>query len=67
MVTDLDREKIAAANYQDGFDEGVKQGKLDTAKKMLSLELDNSIIEQATGLSKEQIAELKRDYSKSCQ
>ena len=38
--------------------EGIKEGKLETAKKMKSLGVSTDIIVEATGLSLEEIAEL---------
>lgn len=44
---------------QQGLEQGLEQGKLEIAKNLLKLDVDIKVIMSATGLSKEQIEELK--------
>ena len=44
---------------EQGIEQGAKQNNLEVAKKMLSKNIDITIIEEITGLTKEEIAKLK--------
>ena len=62
MVTDTEREDIAIANYQDGYDAGMEKGKAkgaeDTARRMLADHKPLAEIVKYSGLSEEQVRAL---------
>ena len=47
---------------EEGREEGLKEGKIEIAKNMLNLKIDINIISQSTGLSIEEIKDLKKIY-----
>ena len=58
MISDIEKESIATANYRDGFDDGMEKGALAIARRMLE---DNEPIEKIvkySGLTEEQIKNL---------
>ena len=58
MISDIEKEDIATANYKDGFEEGMEKGKTDVARKMLEKGFSLEEIADCTGLSEEQIKAL---------
>ena len=46
--------------YDDGKEEGIKENKIEIAKKMLEEKMDFKIISKLTGLTKEEIKNLQR-------
>ena len=62
MISETETEDIAVANYQDGFLDGMEKGMekkaKDAARNLKALDVDPSIIAQATGLSEEQVKAL---------
>ena len=62
MISDIEKESIATANYRDGFDDGMEKGMekkaLAIARRMLE---DNEPIEKIvkySGLTEEQVRDL---------
>lgn len=45
---------------EEGKEEGREEGKIDVAKEMLAMGFEAAIVQQATGLSKEQVQSLQR-------
>ena len=58
MISDIEKEDIAIANYKDGFDEGMEKGKAEVAKKMLAKHEPLEKIVEYSGLTEEQIKAL---------
>ena len=58
MISETEKEDIAVANYQDGYLDGMEQGKEQVAREMLKMGLATQIITQATGLTEEQVRAL---------
>lgn len=62
MISDIEKEDIATANYKDGFDEGMKKGDLrratTTARLMLADHEPLEKIVKYSGLTEEQIKAL---------
>lgn len=62
MISDIEKEDIATANYKDGFDEGMKKGDLRRATKTARLMLADleplEKIVKYSGLTEEQIKAL---------
>ena len=54
----LTREKVAR---EEGIEEGIEQGKIEVAKKLIFANIDMSIIVMSTGLSEEQITKIKNE------
>ena len=63
MISDIEKESIATANYKDGFDDGMEKGMekeaLAIARRMLAKKKDIAEIVELTGLSEEQVTSLK--------
>jgi len=55
-----ERGRIEQAKI-DGKIEGLKEGKIDTAKNMLKMKFDNETIQKATGLPLEEISRINLD------
>ena len=58
--TQMDNLSAIATARDEGKEEGLAEGKLETAKKMLEKGLDISLIAQCTGLSEEVISKFKQ-------
>ena len=62
MISDIEKEDIATANYKDGFDEGMEKGmekgKAKVAKKMLERGFSPEEIAECTGIREEDIKAL---------
>ena len=60
LYTDLSNEEMLRNTaYEDGKSKGRLEGKIDTVKNALALNLDIETIAKITGLSKEEIEKLK--------
>ena len=62
MISDIEKEDIATANYKDGFDEGMEKGKsqqaVEIARRMLEDNMPIGIVAKYSGLTEEQIKAL---------
>ena len=58
MISDTEKEEIAIANYQDGFDEGMEAKAQAIAKRMLECNMPVEKIVEFTGLTEKQVKEL---------
>ena len=58
MYYDCDK-LLREGAYDDGKEEGIKENKIEIAKKMLEEKMDLKIISKATGLPKEEIKTLQ--------
>ena len=56
------RETFGKTRYEDGYDEGVQEGRIESkqeiAKNMKAKGLDENLISEVTGLSKKEIKEI---------
>lgn len=63
MLSEMEEQAALKHARTEGLEEGkslgIKEEKISTAKKMLKLGIEIELIEQATGLTKEEILELK--------
>ena len=59
MMYIMDQQAIQQYGYEQGIEQGVKQTKLDIAKKLLSKNMPIENIVELTGLTKEEIEKLK--------
>ena len=59
LIYKMDQEAIEAAGYDKGIQEGIAMNKADIARKMLERNSDIDFIIECTGLTKEEIEELK--------
>ena len=54
------REQGREQGREEGREEGLEEGKIEVAKQMLAMGFDTAVVQQATGLSKEQVQSLRR-------
>lgn len=72
MISEIEKEDIATANYKDGFDEGLEKGlaqgreqqNLENARRMLADHMAAETIAKYTKLTVEQIRALEADASR---
>jgi len=55
-----ERANMISSAMERGMEKGIKKGKIEVAKNLLNLGVDASIISSSTGLTEEEIEELKR-------
>ena len=58
MISDIEKESIATANYRDGFDEGMEKKALAIARRMLEMKKDIAEIVELTELTEDQVRAL---------
>ena len=58
MISDIEKESIATANYKDGFDDGMEKKALAIARRMLAERFDLDTIARISGLTEEQVRDL---------
>jgi hypothetical protein len=54
--------EVAKSAWEKEFEKGIEKGKIEDAKKMLELDIDINLIQEITGLSKEEINKLKKEF-----
>ncbi len=54
-------DSAKAEGKEEGLKEGLKKGKIETAKNLIKLDVDIEIIINATGLSIDEIEELRKE------
>ena len=55
----MDQKATERAGYNKGKEEGIKEGMISAAKKLLQQRISIDVISQATGLTKEEIEKLE--------
>ncbi len=55
----MDQDAIREAGYDEGFEEGKEKGKIDVARKMIDNNMSIDLIIEITGLTREQIENIK--------
>ena len=58
MISETEKEDIAVANYQDGYQDGMEKHAVETARRMLKKRFDLADIAECSGLSIDQVAAL---------
>ena len=58
MISETEKEDIAVANYQDGYQDGMEKHAVETAQRMLKDKLPPETIVKYTGLTEEQVKAL---------
>lgn len=61
-LSDEDEERLLKNSFiEKGIEQGIEQNKISTAKKMLEKNIDIDSIKEITGLSLDEIKELKKE------
>ena len=64
-LSDEDEERLLKNSFiEQGIEQGIEQNKISTAKKMLEKNIDIDSIKETTGLSLDEIKELKKRSNK---
>lgn len=64
-LSDEDEERLLKNSFiEQGIEQGIEQNKISTAKKMLEKNIDIDSIKEITGLSLDEIKELKKSSNK---
>lgn len=64
-LSDEDEERLLKNSFiEQGIEQGIEQNKISTAKKMLEKNIDIDSIKEITGLSLDEIKELKKRSNK---
>ena len=64
-LSDEDEERLLKNSFiEQGIEKGIEQNKISTAKKMLEKNIDIDSIKEITGLSLDEIKELKKSSNK---
>lgn len=64
-LSDEDEERLLKNSFiEQGIEKGIEQNKISTAKKMLEKNIDIDSIKEITGLSLDEIKELKKRSNK---
>lgn len=64
LMSELEEKSALETAKNEGIEEGQKQNKIETAKKLLNLKMQIEQIVEITELSKEEIIEIQKDLNK---
>lgn len=54
-------EELMQIRRKEGFEEGLEEGKIETARNLLTKNIEPALIAECTGLSLEQILDLQNE------